>query len=219
MGNNDESKLCRLKLAMNKHGSKVMLAEVESDFADIMVSFLTRPIGAILRSLQHHYRDKPPRIGSLTTLYNSLASLSIDHFVTELAKEMVVNPRSPFEPEYRKMKLHIGCDDDKYFTCENWTCPYPRYSNISMYYDVQKCRCGKNLNRAVGFNEEEDSEASGVFMSSSASFVISDDLRLLPNDGVLSVVGTLRRLGIVGIDEFELRDVNIGYNEVIDFNS
>ncbi|KAL7128775.1 hypothetical protein ABFS83_13G016900 [Erythranthe nasuta] len=210
-----------LQVTINGHKNKVLFVEAGADFADVLLSFLTLPLGTILKILKKHYGDdKLHVVGSLTTLYDGLANLSIDHFLTEIGKKMLLNPKSSFEAECRELKLDVSdTQPTKYFVCEHLKCKKIRCLNICMYYDTARCGCGKTLNREVDM--EENSEAGGggggggVFTIKGASFLISDDLRMMPNVAV-SIIHTLTNLGITDIDGAELRTVIFGFNEIMD---
>ncbi|KAL8031326.1 hypothetical protein ABFX02_13G016800 [Erythranthe guttata] len=85
---------------------------------------------------------------TITNLYNGLANLDIDHFETEAAKEMLLDPVSAFDAE----RLRTREDGD-----------------------------------------------NGVFTINTVSFLISDDLVMVPNVA-LPTVQTLRNLVITNID-------------------
>ncbi|KAK6134777.1 hypothetical protein DH2020_031447 [Rehmannia glutinosa] len=143
-----------LKVMVNKQKTKVLFAEADSDFADVLLSFLTLPLGTIVRIMYKHYGDKAPIIGSLTTLYNGLSNLDSVYFWTESGKQMLLNPRNSSGTECRKLKLNVDdTQPTKYFTCEDWNCGYPRYSNIGMYYGTALCACGKTLKREINVDE------------------------------------------------------------------
>ncbi|KAI3457331.1 hypothetical protein Pfo_013994 [Paulownia fortunei] len=204
-----------VKVMINKQKTKVLFAEAESDFADVLLSFLTLPLGKIVKVLEKHYGDQAPVLGSLTTLYKGLANLNSDHFWTEGGKQMLLNPRSSFEARCRKLKLNVdNTQPTKYYTCANWDCGNSRYSNVSMYYDTARCVCGKSLKREVGIKESEAGDGDcGVFTMKTASFIISDHLRMLYN---VSVIQTLSNFGITDTDGAEIRNVTFGFNEIMD---
>ncbi|KAL7086727.1 hypothetical protein ACP275_13G018500 [Erythranthe tilingii] len=211
-----------LKVMINKHKTKVLFAEIDSNFADVLLSFLTLPLGTIIKVLKKHYgEDQETRvnIGSITTLYNGLANLDIDHFETEAAKEMLLDPISAFDAECRKLKLDISdTNPTKYYPCQDWFCRFFRWSNISMHSDnTGRCsRCGKMMTKEVRADQKsrEDGD-SGVFTINTVSFLISDDLMMVPNVAV-PTVKTLRNLGITNIDGAELMNVTFGFIEVMD---
>ncbi|EYU34023.1 hypothetical protein MIMGU_mgv1a0195142mg, partial [Erythranthe guttata] len=62
-----------LKVMINKDKNKVLFALIDADFADVLLSFLTLPLGKIVKVLAKHYgeeEDRAPVVGSLTSLYN-----------------------------------------------------------------------------------------------------------------------------------------------------
>lgn len=106
---------------MNEHNTTVVFAEAGSDFADVLISFLTTPLGSIVRKLNKHYggADEAPVIGSVSSLYNGLANLNTDHFWTEYGKHIILNPRSSFEAECCKLKLDVSeSKQPQYSHCE-----------------------------------------------------------------------------------------------------
>ncbi|KAL8031610.1 hypothetical protein ABFX02_13G037400 [Erythranthe guttata] len=163
MSDDNEAKFS-LKVMINKQKTKVLFAEVDSDFADVLLSFLTLPLGKIVRVLKKHYRedqDSPINIGSLTTL-----SL-----------------------------------------------------NISIHCDTGRCRCGSMMNREVIIINKSQVDngggggGCGVFTMNKVSFLISDDLRMVPNVAAVPIVQTLRNIGITDTDGAELRNVTFGFSE------
>ncbi|KAL7128795.1 hypothetical protein ABFS83_13G018400 [Erythranthe nasuta] len=217
----DEEVQFTLKAVINRQKTKVLFAEIDSQFADVLISFLTMPLGKMVKLLKDHYsRDEAPPIGSLTSLYNGLSNLDSRHFWTEGCKHMLLNPRSSLEYKCSRLKLDINDTRlNKYFCCEDPRCSRPSYSNISMHRDVGVCACGKSLNREVGLRNSSEladgDRDDGFFVVANESFLISDDLRIVPNVA-RSVMDTLKNLGITDMDGAEFRNVVFGFNEVID---
>ncbi|KAL8031338.1 hypothetical protein ABFX02_13G017700 [Erythranthe guttata] len=208
-----------LKVMINKQKTKVLFAEIDSDFADVLISFLTMPLGTVIRVLRNHYgEDEETRvnIGSLTTLYDGLSNLDIDHFETEAAKKLLLNPRGSFEAERLRLKIDMIRRPAaiSYFSCQEWNCEYRRSKQSMANYFMATCRCGKSLIRKVCLLEE--SEVAGeVFATKKTTFVISDDLRMVPSVAG-SVMRTLANLGITDTRGAELRTVTFGFNEIMD---
>ncbi|KAK6157285.1 hypothetical protein DH2020_011533 [Rehmannia glutinosa] len=209
-----------LKVMINKKKTKVLFAEVDSDFVDVLLSFLTLPLGKIVSLLEKHYGDEAPVFGSLSTLYYGLSNLDSANFWTEGGKQMLLNPRSSFESECRKLKINVDdTQPTKYFRCGDMNCKRKESVNVSMYYGTAKCDCGKSLNRAMGTMEPKtqvDIDGDGgVFTEKRGSFLITDDLRMAPV--VLgSIIQTLINLGITVRSGAEMKTVNLGFNEIID---
>ncbi|KAI3457341.1 hypothetical protein Pfo_014004 [Paulownia fortunei] len=201
-----------LKVMINKQKTKVLFAEADSDFTDVLLSFLTLPLGTIVRVLEKRY-GQAPVVGSLTTLYNGLANLNSVYFWTEGAKQMLLNPRSSLRAECRKLKLDMNdSQPTNYFTCD---CSY-RFLQSSIYYDAARCCCGQQMKTKLGIEEPQAAADgdSGVFTMNEASFIISDDLQIFPN--MTGFMQTLSNLGISDSDGGELRNVTFGFSEIMD---
>ncbi|KAL7086718.1 hypothetical protein ACP275_13G017800 [Erythranthe tilingii] len=210
-----------LRYMTSKYKSKVLFAEATSNFVDILLSFLTMPLGTIVSVLKEFYEKVS--IGSLTSLYDGLSDLHNDHFLTEGCKKMLLNPRSSFDRVCSRLKHNVNDtrQPTEYFMCENWPCPDSRdLLNISMDYDIGRCKCGESLKKKIRLEEyagkaHDDCDGDGVFTVINASFVVSDDLRVVPNvEG--SVMETLKNLGITEMDGAEFDKTTFGLNEFMD---
>ncbi|KAF0892245.1 hypothetical protein E2562_014830 [Oryza meyeriana var. granulata] len=67
--------------------TEVLFAESDKEFVDVLFSFLTLPLGTIVRLL-----GKQSQIGCLDELYKSVENLSEDHFQTDACKAMLLRP-------------------------------------------------------------------------------------------------------------------------------
>ncbi|KAL3845128.1 hypothetical protein ACJIZ3_002531 [Penstemon smallii] len=209
-----------MKVLISKQKQKVIFAEVDADFVDILISFLTLPLGTIVRLLLDKYGDGAPVIGSLNTLYKGLADLDIENFWTTTGKLMLLNPTNPFKEHLEKLKINIDdTEPTKYFICENWNCTLGKNQvSVSMYHETMKCACGKSMNRAIMLSSSDSvkvGSGSGVFTPETASFIISDDLQVFPNlvGSGLQILNNLGFNGMVGVEEIT---VIVGLEEVMD---
>ncbi|GER53236.1 hypothetical protein STAS_30747 [Striga asiatica] len=203
-----------LKIVTNKQKTKVLFAEADSQFVDVLLSFLTLPLGKIVKVLASHYEDSCSAIGSLTTLYNSLADLDISNFEAEAGKRILLDPKSP---SAAKCNLKININDywvTRYFCCPDLSCDYSKKKNMSLYWGIATCGCGKPLTRKVPLRSDKMLSSNGGFVVSGSTFVISDDLMIMPNSpsSVLQILGNLS----ITDNDWDLKDVTIGYNEVMD---
>ncbi|XP_057792673.1 uncharacterized protein LOC131009384 [Salvia miltiorrhiza] len=214
---NEDVKLS-LKAMINKEKNKVLFAEADSHFVDILLSFLTLPLGRIIKILDKHYGDEAPAIGSLSSLYRSLANLDSAHFVTKGAKQTLLKPRSSFDEECERLKLDISDSHLEYFHCT--TCSWEIFRSVSLYYD--KCirldffcsGCSHYSSTSTRVAEKRRETGSvAVFTKQNTSFIISDDLQILPNE--MGIVGIVAFLGITDMDKAELINVDLGFNEIM----
>ncbi|KAG8368390.1 hypothetical protein BUALT_Bualt15G0040500 [Buddleja alternifolia] len=96
-----------LKVVINKEQNKVLFAEADSNFADVLISFMTLPLGTIVRLLVNHFGDEAPTIGSLNTLYQGLSNLESSHFWTDTGKQILLNARNSLAFLCQKLKLNL----------------------------------------------------------------------------------------------------------------
>ncbi|KAM1753653.1 hypothetical protein ACFX1X_006235 [Malus domestica] len=104
MGEKSMNKIS-LKVLMNNLTNKVIFAEGDSDFIDVLLSFLTIPLGKIVRLSN---RSQPLRIGCMDNLYGSVENLDLQHFRTAECRDMLLHPRSRAEDFL--MNLKLKCD-------------------------------------------------------------------------------------------------------------
>ncbi|KAG8387034.1 hypothetical protein BUALT_Bualt03G0211100 [Buddleja alternifolia] len=231
-----------LKAMINKERTKVLFLEVDSDFADVLLSFLTLPLGTIVRILEKHYRDKAvPVFGSLNTLRKGLKNVNS---CTWRCSEMLLHPRNSFEEECRKLKVNVISEDHmqdpihlypgqlhtwifvyhnvddteptRYFTCGDLNCKKEGYLYVSVYYGAGKCdHCGQSLSIELSIRETNTGVNDGGVFTRKMSFLISDDLQIMPNVPA-SIIQTLRNLGISGTDGVELWNMCVGFSEIMD---
>ncbi|XP_075475571.1 uncharacterized protein LOC142506256 [Primulina tabacum] len=196
-----------LKVMMVKESNKVLYAEIDSNFADVLLSFLTLPLGTIVRLLIKHYGNDAPILGSLNSLYAGLLNLDSSHFSSEAGKLMLLYPRNSLETKCRKLKLQI--DDTppvQYFVCGNWTC-------ASMYYSV-KCLCPNSANTMTrtDLEIEAQSDDESVFTEKTSSFLLLDNLQIRTNT-LASFFQILKSNGIKDTNALEERTLIVGLKE------
>ncbi|XP_051138118.1 uncharacterized protein LOC127256258 [Andrographis paniculata] len=137
-------------LVVNREQTKVLWADVNSDFVDILSSFFTLWLGRILGEFKKHYGDEAPAIGSLSNLYNSLASLDETYFWTKEGKEMLLNPRSTLLSHCRTLKFNLNdFPPVRYFACQSC-----RMVRTSISNENVKCNCGRSLNCDISVESE-----------------------------------------------------------------
>ncbi|KAH6780497.1 hypothetical protein C2S52_011734 [Perilla frutescens var. hirtella] len=195
-----------LKVTVNKQKRKVLFAEVDGSFADVLFSFLTLPLAAIVRILKKHYGDEAtPAFGKLE--YSS-------------------------DAECKRLKLEISdSPPSEEFVCPNNNCSSRRrrrrFEGMYGYgiHDSDTCiPCTQNRTKRLiekRLAERLSSEPytqtvarDGVFtISTAASFLITDDLQIVSNTGLLQIVPVL---GNTDMDKAETMNITFGKAEVMD---
>ncbi|PKU79683.1 hypothetical protein MA16_Dca010911 [Dendrobium catenatum] len=179
-----------IKLLINKEQKQVVFAEAESDFMTFMFSFFTLPLGSIVQLL-----GKQSGLGSLDSLYKSVEQLDVKHLQTEACKEMLLNPRSD------AARICVdGC-----FTQSTCYCSYVTKARCS--------RCGKLMDKALSW-PKSTVENKGIFVNDGASFIITDDLRMMPIS-YINVLSVLEELRINDTSILEERVINVGNKEAL----
>ncbi|KAL1200581.1 hypothetical protein V5N11_032979 [Cardamine amara subsp. amara] len=187
-----------LRLIIDEEKKKVVLAEAGKDFVEVLFSFLTLPMGTIVRLLEKHRKSETVTVGCLSNLYKSVVYMKTDDFETEACKQMLLYPRNYVrEAQSRKLKLNINPKESfKCFGCQDfYTCKMCSNFNTSL------CKCGKLMNKEMNLLEDEDvivgtmknDDLHGVFIRDKSSFIITDDLRLTVDSSVTLLVVFCKR--------------------------
>ena len=124
---------------------------------------------------------------------------------------MLLDPRSSLDDDCRKLKLNVhGTPPTRYFTCGS-------LCRTSLYYAGAICiACGGKMNveiRVRGSDYHAADTNTDVFAKQAASFIISDDLQMLPN-ATGSIIQNLKTLGIMDMRGTESKVVMVGFKEV-----
>jgi hypothetical protein len=183
---------------VEKGKNKVVYAEAGKDFVDVLFSFLTLPLGTISRLVA---KESNMKFGSLSSLYQSVSDLDQQHLWSQNCKEMLLKPRSPMDIYNGQLKLNIDDTPTLVFLCENSLCR----SCVNIFRN-QKCQCGKLLKIESHMNDYNG------FVKESATFIIHDDLTVMPNDLGTSLC-LLQKRGINDITDIEKKTILIGKKE------
>ncbi|KAL6275727.1 hypothetical protein ACE6H2_019328 [Prunus campanulata] len=204
-----------LKALVEKRSNKVIFVESDNDFVDVLFSFLTIPMGTIIRLACKH--SVPQEIGCIKNLYASVENADKRLFQTEGCREMLLGPCSGVQSHCENLKLKINNGDPtRYFLCSKRACT-SSYKLFSHYKDVP-CECGEPMNRAmslsVGNLKSSSLSNGGVFCKGLTRFIVSDDLEVMPpvNSAVSSF---LAKVGVMDANSTDEMILNVGFNEVL----
>ncbi|XAR56305.1 hypothetical protein NMG60_11036740 [Bertholletia excelsa] len=138
-------------------------------------------------------------------MYSSIENLDEEYLGCK-QKEILLHPRSAIEVYARNLKIDLLANEkNKYYVCTGSDCEF------LSFYQTASCRCGNHLGFDVNLSHSISPD-EGVFVKSTARFMITDDLRVLP----LSTMTGLSMLGdIETIDGIEERTLHIGEAEVV----
>ncbi|CAD5333823.1 unnamed protein product [Arabidopsis thaliana] len=207
----------KLKLLIDEEKNKVVFVEAGKDFVDLLFSFLTLPMGTIVRLLEMYKKSQKIAIGCFNNIDASVVSMGIEHFRTEACKQMLLYPGSLNHEKCRNLKLRVDDSEaTKYFVCpkfvEREQCS-ERYSN----FNTSRCSCGVLMNEVIqldgrgGLASVGNGVEGGVFVRSDhTSFMITDDLKVEVTS-VRLTLNVLKDLGYVDCEKLveKIRDVNL----------
>ncbi|KAK4268659.1 hypothetical protein QN277_025279 [Acacia crassicarpa] len=203
-----------VRILVDKEENTVLYAEAGKDFVDVLLSFLTLPLGTIARLVDKDSNMKPLRLGCISSLYQSLANLDPKYLNSETCKQMLLQPRNSMQRFNQRLKLNIDdTEPTKFYACEMPLCRSGSSMLVSTFNNT-KCNCGKNLIHVLDVDytiSADDNMMEGYVRE--ASFVVYDDLRVMPLN-LTSILCVLKSL--CSKDKIEDFAVNIEPKEVMD---
>ncbi|KAK8916667.1 hypothetical protein KSP39_PZI022634 [Platanthera zijinensis] len=199
------SSTIKVRFLIDREQQRVVFAEAGSDFVDVLFSFLTLPLGRIVRLL-----NKQSCSGSLDSIYNSVERLDIKHLKTEACQDMLLNPRSVAAEQCEGLKIKgIHEHKPRIYTCSQDGC---LIQSTCYYTYSSKClchRCGKLMDKCSEWSKKT-SEKGGIFVDYKDNFMITDDLRVIPTS-------LLKGLSI--FKEMQIKEGSMLEERVIDFGT
>ncbi|XP_014511478.1 uncharacterized protein LOC106770170 [Vigna radiata var. radiata] len=210
----EPEKQISLKLMVIKKRNKVVFAEAGKDFVDVLFSLFTLPLGTIVRLVREESNMQPIELGSLTSLYQSVENLDKEFLSTDSSKQMILRPKNLMEHYCKSLRLKIDdTEPTEYFVCNNLLkCRSKSPILISMFKN-RRCRCGNMLDRRISLGSSYLFD--GFVNDSAATFMITDDLRVVPNS--LNIFFDLfKNCGIESMSAVNEMTVTITKNQVMD---
>ncbi|PQQ13663.1 uncharacterized protein Pyn_30810 [Prunus yedoensis var. nudiflora] len=98
-----------LNALVDKGSNTIIFIESDNDFIDVLLSFLTIPIGTIVKRARKH--SVPLEIDCMSNLYANVVNIDVRHFQTEACKEMLLCPHNGAESHCKNLRLKIDNDE------------------------------------------------------------------------------------------------------------
>ncbi|CAH1433318.1 unnamed protein product [Lactuca virosa] len=134
VGTNEKS--VQLKVFIDKNKNKVMFAEAEEDFVETLFSFFTLPLGTIAKLLRKQADLKYTKVGSLTSLYESVVNLNPKYFSNEESKDVFVNTRNSSTYFCERLKINLDPTKPKFFSYQGDTVFVKKKANFIITDDL-----------------------------------------------------------------------------------
>lgn len=211
----EDTKVIKIKVMIDKSRNRVIFAESDHEFIDTLFSFLTLPLGTVLRLLE---KDMV-QLGSISRVYASVYSLEPRFLRTSYCKSMLIKPRNASEVQCEKLKLNVDHSEnlDMLFVCSNYQCK----NIVSISQNARCCRCNSLTQFPKIINVKDEKRGCGgenvveVFLKSGATtFMITDDLHVMPAS-TASLTALFGKLGISDKNEIEAKTIEVGTKEVL----
>ena len=206
----DEKKIT-LKALVDKGRNRVIFVEADNDFIDVLFSFLTIPMGHIVRLARDH--STPMEIGCMYKLYKSIDKIDVQVFRSEECREMLLLPHSTANCHCKNLKLKLIDHEAEptRFRCSNmYNCSQPLYT----YNDEEACsNCSCTFKSEI-YLSEGDTQVRGVFVKERARVIITDDFQVIPPLSAASI-SLFTKLGAMNSNTTEELTFSIGVEQVI----
>ncbi|XP_042429770.1 uncharacterized protein LOC122016511 isoform X1 [Zingiber officinale] len=195
-----------LRVFVNKTKNCVAFVESDLDFVDVLLSFLTLPVGTVVRLL-----NKQSSLGCFDKLYQSVEQLDEKYLVTAACRSMLTNPVNSSGVQCQKLRINID-EMGELYKCPSANC---RHRLTYSYYSGLKCQCGRYMNEAISNDLNRDDvnyeELHGVFIQGD-KFVVTDSLCIA---FVEDLISTLNECGNGDRNQMEERLVKIEREQVL----
>ncbi len=169
-----------VKLFVDKERSRVLFAESDKDFVDVLFGFLTLPLGTVVRLL-----GRQSQVGCLDELYKSVEDLSADYFHTKACKAMLMKPHNTAAEQCCLLKVKVDdTDQSAVYVCRDANCSANGDCGVTSVAG-SVCKCGKVMEYIGEWPQDGGSTAAagsdgGVFVKGCYKFIVTDDLHVAP---------------------------------------
>ncbi|KEH22914.1 DUF674 family protein [Medicago truncatula] len=196
-----------LKLVIRKSDNKVMYAQGQQDFANLLLSFLTFPLGGIVRIFGENCS-----FGSMNGLYKSIVDLDENQYLTSMeAKNRLVDPC--IAPQLKLSKQILPILDPGVLEYYGYFEGVVTSNNI---IQVQIFKPGVDKSYAGNFKKLNSSNVMNPvdgYVKGPAMYFATDDLVVAPLTPI-SALGLLNRLN-TPLNELKEKVITIGIKECL----
>ncbi|CAN1269170.1 hypothetical protein LINPERPRIM_LOCUS13484 [Linum perenne] len=197
-----------LKLLIEKKSNKVVFAEAGKDFVDFLFSFLSFPVGTLIRLLS---KDQMP--GCMGNLYQSVEDLDVTFMQPSTSKDSYLKPTlqklCTTKSNLLSLDGVIGTPSTRNF--------YKCYKCSTYVTDkfAQTCpNCRGSMSSGLTFmgSDSVKNVNEGEFVKSVICYMVMDDLQVKPLSPI-SIDTLFNKLNIQQAGSLEEKVVEIGIDE------
>ncbi|KAH7667756.1 hypothetical protein IHE45_12G080400 [Dioscorea alata] len=191
----------RANILQSKHSGKVKYAEIGEDMVDLLFSFLTFPLGSIVKLL-----SQDSSLGCMNNLYTSV--LTGDSFILKDHKKKLLDPKLPPHFKCNNLLLKVKESSTRSF-CIDW-CERCYKNSIKCSHRQEKVYVKEINPKSARF----DSGNGGGFMKESQRFMLTEKLDIVPVS-TSSSVGIVNSL-MIPLTKLEMKEITFGEDEALE---
>ncbi|XP_059628042.1 uncharacterized protein LOC132270850 isoform X1 [Cornus florida] len=207
-----DPKKMSLTIFISKSRNKVLYAECREDFVDFLFSFLTFPLGSILKLL-----GGKSSLGTFDSLYKNINDLTTENYLkSEELKNVLLSPKlAPFFACENQL-LHIEESSSRQYLLYTCGATDGELFVHPMTSKFDGCCFGQELGLLSMVNPKSstgETTGGGGFVKGPAKFMVTDDLVVTP----LSPISSISFLGKldVPITDVDQKVVTVGGEEAL----
>eukprot|EP00249_Psilotum_nudum_P011428 c23169_g1_i2 orf=216-923(+) len=207
-----------VKFLVNRRTKAVLYMEAGKDFVDLLYSFLLLPAGTLMQLMSKDGKSrgggrygKNRGVGSICNLYNSVEQLHDTTFL--VSKSTLLHP----QPASNRLLLEgVGKTEPIISANIMYQCTTSRCHTVTALSGSRCPECGYSMSRqlsVVGQSPEVADNSKG-FVKEGSSFIITDDLSILPLSTIESIV-LLNKLKVQNMADLESSSATVGSKEAL----
>jgi len=197
-----------LNLVIRNSDKKVLYAQGNQDFVNLLLSFLTFPLGAITRILGDY-----SSCGSIGTLYNSIPNLFVNNCLwSKEAMNRLVSPYVFLQFSSNKLALLHPKDTFRYYFYHPQVSCKQSINNDLCFISNEFIDNKKAREVHLVYNESDIASRKG-FVEGPAMYLVTDDL-ILAISSPISALHFNQSLG-TPLNDVKEKVVTVGIEEVI----
>ena len=206
--------LVRFKLVIDKKRKKILYAEADKTFFDVIFAILRLPVEEVVKLLSTG--QDSPMVGSLGSLYRSLEALNITYYNQNQLKADLPTPITQSQI-LRLLQNDPSKGPKTYYACSNNS--YCRYS-FSATYNIEcpKCHCKMVSPASYVCEPNEARPIVGDFLKGgTVTYIVMDDLTVKPlPSSTLSICTMFYGLNLENVRQLGVEVIDMDMNDVCD---
>ncbi|KAG0592388.1 hypothetical protein M758_1G242400 [Ceratodon purpureus] len=211
-----------LTLMYSKTSQQILFVEAGKDFVDLVVGFLTLPIGCVIKLLSENGMVTPKTVGGIANVFKSIQRLEAEETLCT-NKKMLTDLKPVYGLGYLATESELGIsregdlessNSQGYFTCgASSHCSFvsPRYGAKCPRHNKKMTTQCKMMDGCETPTEIPNVDRHG-YVKSSSKYFVTDNLEVFPSSNSLALLKKLKVENMSSLDSIDLR---VGTDEVL----